>query len=85
MTPRLPSELQHAVDRRPGEAIALRDDRTETFYVLLPHENYERLLDDYTRRELQKAFEQSTRGEVEAWDIEKILAECRRRQGCENG
>lgn len=84
MTPKLPSELQQAVDRHPGEAIAVHDDRTKTFYVLLPHEDYQRLTDDYTRRELQKALEQSARGEVETWDVEKILAECHRRNS-ENG
>ena len=85
MTPKLTDEMREALEKQqPGCPVAVQDDRTQKFYILLSQDEYRRLLDDELRRELQIGFDQSDRGEAETWDIEATLAEAHRRHAERN-
>jgi len=73
----LSDDLRQALVEHPDSLVALKDENSHKVYVLVPREEYERMADDYLRRELQIAFDQIDRGEVGPWDAESIKAEGR--------
>ncbi len=79
ITPKLTDEMRQALASRPAGPIPVKDDQTQSFYVLLTKDDYCRLQDDYVRRELQVAFDQVDRGEVSDLDMAALLAEAHRR------
>jgi hypothetical protein len=76
---KLTDEMKQALAARPTGPIPIEDDQTHKQYVLLKKEDYLRLHDDYIRRELQVAFDQVDRGEVDDLDMKAVLAEAHRR------
>jgi hypothetical protein len=77
--PKLTDEMRHAIASHPSGPIPIQDDQSNSFYVLLPQDDYFRLHDDYLRRELQIAFDQVDRGEVSDLEMDALLAEAHRR------
>jgi hypothetical protein len=76
---KLTDEMRQALAARPAGPIPIEDEKTQNQYVLLKKEDYLRLHDNYIRRELQIAFDQVDRGEVDDLDMNAILAEAHRR------
>jgi hypothetical protein len=76
---KLTDEMRQALAARPSGPIPIEDDQTQGQYVLLKKEEYLRLHEDYIRRELQVAFDQVDRGEVDDLDMSAVLAEAHRR------
>ena len=79
MTPKLTDEMRQALEQHPDGPVAIEDERTQRQYVLLPQDEFHRLLDERLRQELQLGFDQADRGESQPWDIEATIQEAHRR------
>jgi len=77
--PKLTDEMRQALAIHPSGPIAIEDEQTHSFYVLLTKDDYCRLQNDHYRRELQIAFDQVGRGEVTDLDMNALLVEANRR------
>lgn len=77
--PKITDEMRHALASSSFGSIPIQDEQTNSYFVLVPKDDYMRLHDDYLRRELQVAFDEADRGEVSVLDMEAILAEAHRR------
>lgn len=81
MTPKITDEMRRALEQQPAGPLTVEDEQTQRLYVLVPQEDFPRLVDEELRRQLQIGFDQAARGQLEPWDIEATLAEAHRRHG----
>jgi hypothetical protein len=74
---KLTDDLRSALLQEPDRLLTLVDEQSQEVYVLVPRQEFQRLLDDELRRELQLGFDDIERGNVGVWDSESIKAQGR--------
>jgi hypothetical protein len=74
---KLTDDLRSALLQEPDRLLTLIDEQSKEVYVLVPREQYQRLVDDELRRELQLGFDDIDRGNVGVWDSESIKSQGR--------
>lgn len=72
-TPKLSPEQRAALHSRQGGPVEVEDEQTHSLYVLVARDDFQRLVDEQLRRELQLGFNQADAGDVGDWDVEEIL------------
>lgn len=75
----LTEEMRQALATRPTGPLPVEDDQTKSQYVLVSKEEYFRLHEEYIRRELQVAFDEVDRGQIDDLDMSAVLVEAHRR------
>jgi hypothetical protein len=78
MNPKVSDEQREAIRTSHGRPVEVEDDRTQSLYVLVARDDFQRLVEERLRRELQIAFDQAAAGEVDDWNIEEMLDAARR-------
>lgn len=78
-TPKLSEEQRAALQSNNGGPVEVQDDRNNSLYVLVPRDEFHRLVDERLRHELQLGFDQADAGDVEHWDVEEMLRATRNR------
>jgi hypothetical protein len=81
MTPKLSEEQRQALENHAGRPVEVEDDRTRRVYVLVARDEFQRLVEEQLRRELQVGFDQADAGDVGEWNVEEMLAAARERHG----
>jgi hypothetical protein len=72
------SAEQRAALQAGGCPLIVEDDQTRQVYVLMPQDDYRRLLDEELRGELQIAFDQAAAADEQEWNLDTFLAKARR-------
>lgn len=78
VTPKLSDEQREAIESKHGGPIEVRDDRTQHVYVLVGRDQFQQLVEEQLRRDLQIGFDQADAGDVAAWNVEEVLQAARR-------
>lgn len=73
MNPKLSEEQREAIRTSHGRPVEVEDDRTHSLYVLVARDDFQRMVEERLRRELQIAFDQADVGDVDEWDVEEML------------
>lgn len=78
MTLKLTTEQLQALEGQ-SAPVYVDSQGEEPRYVILPQDEYRRLLGEELRREIQRGIDDADRGACEEWDVEAIIAEANRR------
>ena len=73
MTPRLSDEQRQALSDQAGAPLEVEDELTRKVYVIVPKDDFRRMVDDELRWQLQIGFDQADRGELEEWSVDDFL------------
>jgi predicted transcriptional regulator len=73
MTPKLTDELRHALQQHPGEPLPIKDDQTQTVYVIVDQAIHERAMQALQRQEddvpaIQVGLNAAAAGQVSTLD-----------------
>ncbi len=82
MAPKIPDNIRDELNRHPGKPLEIEDAATHKVYVIVPKDDFVKMVDDELRRQLQIGFDQADAGEVAEWDVDEILAEAHRPGRC---
>jgi hypothetical protein len=78
MIPKLTSELSDALQNRTGP-LEVADQQGLQHYVIVPKDDYRKLIEHEFQQWLQIGLDQEARGEVTDWDVNEVLSEAHRR------
>ncbi len=74
-----PTAEQLQVLQSEKSPVLIVDSQGNATHVAMPIEDARRMIDEYLRRELQIGFDQADAGQLTVLDIERTIAEARRR------
>lgn len=80
MNLKLSDELRQAIQNSQGRPVELQDDRTQSVYVIVAREEFQRIVEDRLRQELQIGFDEADAGITDNWDVEEMLEAARNRR-----
>lgn len=79
MTPKLSDEQRLAIQDCDGRPVEVEDDRTRRVYIIVARDEFQRLVEEQLRAELQVGFDQADAGDLGDWDAEEMRQEAHRR------
>jgi len=80
MTPKLSEEIHNALEEQPGRPLEVSDAQSQKVYVVVAKEDFQRMVDEELRRQLQIGLDQADRGELEEWNLDEFLQRMRDQQ-----
>lgn len=80
MTRKRSKEQCRAIKNKHGGTTEAHGDCTQQIDGLVGRHEFQQMVEDQLRRELQIGFDQADAGDVAAWNLEEMLQEARRRQ-----
>lgn len=78
MEPLITSHLREVLQQQDGP-LEVHDQLTNRDYILLPKEDYQKLVQHEFRQWLQVGIDQANQGNEADWNTSELLAEARRR------
>lgn len=78
MTPKLDSQISQALQSHHGP-LEVRDENDARSYVIVPKDDYRRLVEREFQAWLQTGLDQESQGGLGAWNLDEVLSEARRR------